>query len=387
MAHEWMAERVRGYAPSVFAEMSALAQELNAVNLGQGFPDFDGPETIKEVAKVAIDATHNQYAVSSGEPELRAAIAEHAARFYQQQVDPASDITVTSGASEGIWCAAFAFIEPADEVIVFEPFFDTYVPNIRMAGGTPVAITLRAPAFRPDPDELRAAFGPRTKAIFVNTPHNPTGTVFSQEELSLIAELCQEHDVLAITDEVYEHIVYEGATHRRLATFPGMWDRTLTLSSGGKSFSFTGWKIGWAIGPAHLQDAIRRIHQFTVFASTTPMQYAIAAALRLPDEYFRDLAAEYQARRDFLMDVLEETGLEPTEPEGSYFILARIDNFPHDNALEFSRFLVREIGVAAIPPGTFYLHPEYGEKLVRFCFCKRWETLEAAAERLVRLRA
>ncbi len=386
MAREWMAERVRGYAASVFAEMSALSKELGAVNLGQGFPDFDGPEEIKAVAQAAIAAGHNQYAVSAGEPELRLAIAEHAARFYGQAVEPLSEITVTSGASEAIWCAAFAFIEPGDEVIVFEPCFDTYLPNIRMAGGVPVAVTLRAPDFRPDPDELRAAFGPRTKMILVNTPHNPTGTVFSEAELALIAELCQEHEVLALTDEVYEHIVYEGATHRRLATFPGMAERTLTLSSGGKTFSFTGWKIGWAIGAEALQTALRRVHQFTVFASTTPMQYAIAAGLRLPDRYFHGLAADYQARRDFLMGVLQETGLTPTQPEGSYFILAGIENFPFANALEFSRFLVREIGVAAIPPDTFYLHPEYGQKVVRFCFCKQWPTLEAAAARLARLR-
>ncbi|MGH2542246.1 MAG: methionine aminotransferase [Ardenticatenaceae bacterium] len=387
MTSKWMAQRLRGYAPSVFAEMSALAKQLGAVNLGQGFPDFDGPEAIKEAAQAAVAAGHNQYAVSAGEADLRAAIAEHAARFYHQEVDPATEITVTSGASEAIWCSAFAFIEPGDEVIVFEPCFDTYLPNIRMAGGVPVAITLRAPHFRFDPDELRRSFSPRTKMILVNTPHNPTGTVFSEQELTLIAELCQEYDVLALTDEVYEHIVYEGATHLRLATFPGMWEHTLTLSSGGKSFSFTGWKIGWAIGPAPLQDALRRVHQFTVFASTTPMQYAIAAALRLPDAYYHELAAEYQARRDFLIDVLVETGLEPAAPMGSYFILAGMDHFPHADALEFSRYLVRDIGVAVIPPETFYLHPEHGRKLVRFCFCKKWETLEIAAERLVRLRA
>ncbi|HEX8681886.1 MAG TPA: methionine aminotransferase [Ardenticatenaceae bacterium] len=384
---DWMAGRVRGFGTSVFAEMSALAREHQAVNLGQGFPDFEGPEVLKAAAQRAIAEGHNQYAMSHGEATLREAISEHAARFYGQQVDPATEITVTSGATEALWCSAFAFVEPGDEVIVFEPFYDSYVPNVEMAGGVPVVVTLYAPAFRFDPDELRAAFSRRTKVIYVNTPHNPTGTVFAEEELSLIAELCQEYDVLAITDEVYEHIVYESARHRRLATFPGMWERTLTLSSGGKSFSFTGWKVGWAIGPAPLQTALRRIHQFTVFATTTPNQYAIAEGLRLPDSYFAELAADYQARRDFLMDVLEETGLQPSRPEGSYFILAGIENFAFADALEFSRYLVREKGVAVIPPATFYLHQEHAQKLVRFCFCKRWETLDAAAERLANLRA
>jgi N-succinyldiaminopimelate aminotransferase len=383
---EWMAERVRDFGTSVFAEITMLAQEHGAVNLGQGFPDFDGPEAIRQAAQEAIGAGHNQYAVSHGEGVLREAIAAHAARFYGQEVDPATEITVTSGATEALWCSAFAFIEPGDEVIVFEPFYDSYVPNARMAGGVPVAVTLHAPAFRFDPDELRAAFSPRTKVIYVNSPHNPTGTVFSTEELDLIAELCQEYDVLAITDEVYEHIVYEGARHQRLANFPGMRERTLTLSSGGKSFSFTGWKVGWAIGPVALQTALRRVHQFTVFASTTPMQHAIAQALRLPDAYFQELAADYQARRDFLVDVLDGCGFQTRRPDGSYFLLAGIDGFPFDDAISFSRYLARDVGVAVIPPGTFYLNTVHAERLVRFCFCKRWETLEAAAERLARLK-
>jgi N-succinyldiaminopimelate aminotransferase len=381
----WNATRIQGFAPSIFAEMSALAREMGAVNLGQGFPDFDGPDTAKAAAHAAIEAGHNQYAISAGEADLRAAIADHAMRFYGQQVDPATEITVTSGASEALWCMAFAFIEPGDEVILFEPFFDTYVPNITMAGGIPVPITLRAPDFRPDPDELRRAFSPRTKLILVNTPHNPTGTVLNESELQLIADLCQEYNVLAVTDEVYEHIVYSGATHRRLAQFPGMAERTLTLSSGGKTFSLTGWKIGWAIGSAALQTAMRRVHQFTVFASATPLQYGIAAALRLPDEYYRTLAADYEARRDFLMEVLQKTGFGVRAPQGSYFILADIQNFPYADATDFCRFLVKDIGVAAIPPAQFYISPKYGDNLVRFCFCKQWSTLEAAAERLGRL--
>lgn len=385
MARSWNATRIQNFAPSIFAEMSALAKEVGAVNLGQGFPDFDGPDAAKDAAKAAIDAAHNQYAVSAGEADLRAAIAAHSQRFYGQTFDPMTEITVTSGASEALWCMAFAFIEPGDEVILFEPFFDTYVPNITMAGGIPVPITLRAPDFRPDPDDLRRAFSPKTKLILINTPHNPTGTVLNESELQLIAELCQEYDVLAVTDEVYEHIVFSGATHRRLAQIPGMAERTLTLSSGGKTFSFTGWKVGWAMGPEPLQTAIRRVHQFTVFASTTPMQYGIAHALRLPDDYFNTLKSEYEARRDFLMEALEKTGLKPSRPEGSYFILADIQHLPYANATEFCRFMVKEIGVAAIPPQQFYINQHEGEQLVRFCFCKKWETLELAAERLKRL--
>ncbi len=377
-----MAGRVAGFGTSVFAEISALARELGAVNLGQGFPDFDGPEEIRELARQAITAGHNQYAISAGEPALREAIARHAARFYGQQVDPVSQITVTSGATEAIFCSALAFVEPGDEVIVFEPCYDSYAPAIRMAGGIPVPVTLHAPSFLFDPAELRAACNRRTKAIFINTPHNPTGTVLPRESMETIAGLCREFDLLAITDEVYEHIVYEPATHIRLATLPGMQERTLTISSGGKSFSFTGWKVGWAIGPEHLQTALRRVHQFVVFAGATPLQHAIAGALGLPDSYFRALAEDYRGRRDFLMDVLAETGLQPRRPDGSYFIIADISAISPASGTEFSMDLVRKGGVAAIPLDSFYLRPEHGRNLIRFCFCKNWNTLHAAAERL-----
>lgn len=381
------AERVRGFGTSVFAEMSALARKHDAVNLGQGFPDFEGPTAIRDAALQAIREGHNQYAASTGERVLREAIAAHAARFYGQQIDPAEEVTVTTGATEGLWSASMAFIEPGDEVIVFEPFYDAYVPNCRMAGGIPVAVTLHAPEFRFDPDELRAAFTPRTKAIFVNTPHNPTGTLFNEEELALIADLCQRYDVLAIADEVYEHITFDGHRHLRLSTFPGMWDRTLTLSSAGKSFSFTGWKVGWAIGPAPLQRALRQVHQFTVFATATPLQYAAAAALGLPESYYESLAADYQRRRDFLVAAVAESGMTPTVPRGTYFLMAGIEGVTDKDAVAYSRELIERIGLAVIPPATFYMRPEHGAHLVRFCFCKKWETLEAAAGRLARLSA
>ncbi|HVZ41050.1 MAG TPA: methionine aminotransferase [Candidatus Kapabacteria bacterium] len=382
---EHRATRIRGIGTSVFAEMSALARQYNAVNLGQGFPDFDGPPEIRQAAADAIMAGHNQYAISHGETPLREAIAAHALRFYGQEVDPNTEITATSGATEALFCSALAFIEPGDEVIIFQPAYDSYVPGIRMAGGVPVAVTLHAPEFRFDPGELRAAFTERTRAIYINTPHNPSGTVFTREELELIASLCCEHDVLAITDEVYEHIVFTGNAHHRLATFPDMWERTLTISSGGKSFSLTGWKVGWGIGPAPLTNALRSTHQFAVFAGTTPVQHAIAQALHLPDAYYAGLAADYQARRDFLCDALAAAGLAPRVPEGSYFILANIESTPFATGLEFSRHLVREAGVASIPLDSFYLDPSHGEKYVRFCFCKRWETLEAGAARLKRI--
>jgi N-succinyldiaminopimelate aminotransferase len=384
---DFSAHRVRGGGTTIFAEITALALEHGAVNLGQGAPDFDAPDIVRDAARRAIEAGRNQYATSSGERVLREAIARHAERFYAQQVDPATEITVTTGATEALFSAAMAFVDPGDEVIVFEPTYDSYVPSIRMAGGTPVPVLLRAPSFRFDPEELRRAFTPRTRMIYVNTPHNPTGTVFNDEELTLIAELCIEFDVLAVTDEVYEHIVFDGATHRRLSQLPGMRDRTLTISSAGKTFSATGWKIGWTIGPEALQRAIRGVHQWTTFATSTPMQYAMADALDLPDAYYEALRSDYRERRDFLMSVLRETALEPSLPKGSYFIVAGIDRMPHSDAATFARYMATEIGVAVIPCSSFYLGSREGERLVRFCFCKKPETLQAAAERLRVLRS
>jgi N-succinyldiaminopimelate aminotransferase len=270
-------------------------------------------------------------------------------------------------------------------VIVFEPYYDCYVPGIQLAGGTPVAVTLHAPSFHFDPQELRAAFSPRTKALLLNTPHNPTGTVFSRNELTLIAELCQKFDVLAITDEVYEHIVFDDAKHMRLATLPGMRERTLTISGAGKTFSCTGWRIGWAIGPAPLHDALTRLRQFTVFSAPTPFQFGIAAGLHFPDAYFCQLAAEYQSRRDFLLNALAACGLQPAKPAGSFFILTDTESFPASDGREFCNELAREFGVAPIPMDTFYLNRRYGERIVRFAFCLRQEVLETAARRLAKM--
>jgi N-succinyldiaminopimelate aminotransferase len=369
----------------VFEEATALAQRYDAVNLGSGTPDLPVPETIRAAVEEAMAAGHNQYSPVRGEAALRAAIAAHAARFYGQEVDPATEISVTNGVTEAMQAAVFSVIDPGDEVIVFEPFYDCYVPSIQMAGGVPVAVTLHAPSFRFDPQELRAAFSWRTKALILNTPHNPTGTIFSRAELTLIAELCQEFDVLAITDEVYEHIVFDDANHIRLATLPGMRERTLTLSGAGKTFSCTGWRIGWAIGPAPMQEALCRLRQFTVFAAATPLQLGIAAGLQFPDSYFHQLAAQYQRRRDFLLKPLNACGLRPTRPAGGFFILTDLSSFPCANGREFFTYLTKEFGVAPIHMDTFYWNKRHGEQIARFTFCVRDELLETAACRLAKL--
>jgi N-succinyldiaminopimelate aminotransferase len=383
----WAAERLGSEKDSVFEEAHALARRYGAVNLGSGTPDGPVPDCLRAAALEAVAVGNNRYAPVQGEAVLRAAVAAHAARFYGQQVDPAAEVSITSGVTEGLHAAVFSFVNPGDEVMVFEPCYDTYLPCIRMAGGVPVAVTLRAPAFRFDPAELRAAFSPRTRALLLNTPHNPTGTVFTRGELTLIAELCQEFDVLAITDEVYEHVVFDGGTHVRLATLPGMAGRTLTLGGAGKTFSCTGWRIGWAIGPAALQDALCRLRQFTVFASATPLQVAVAAGLDSPDAYFQRLAADYQARRDFLTGALAACGLQPTRPAGSFFILADVSPLGAADGRSFCRDLARNPGVVPVWTDTFYFNRHHGERLVRFTFCLRRETLEAAAERLARLPA
>jgi N-succinyldiaminopimelate aminotransferase len=379
-----MARRLCSYTDSVFEEVSTLARRHGAVNLGSGTPGIPVPEELKAALAAAVAAEHNRYAPVRGERVLREAVAAHAHRFYGQHIDPETEVMITSGATEGIHAALSSFLDPGDEAIVFEPFYDSYVPGIAIAGGTPVAVTLRPQSFRFDPEELRAAFSPRTRILLLNSPHNPTGTVFRRDELDLIAELCQEHDVLAVTDEVYEHIVFDGSEHLRLATFPGMWERTLTLSGAGKTFSCTGWRIGWAVGPASLVEALGRLRQFTVFAAATPFQFAIALGLSFPDDYFRRLAAEYQRRRDFLVDALANGGLRPRTPAGGFFILAEVPD-PCTSAQTFCRKLAEEIGVAPIPLDTFYLNRRCGEGLARFTFCVGQDLLELAGRRLAKL--
>jgi len=366
-----------------------LAVRHGAVNLGQGFPDFDGPDFVKEAAKAAIDANLNQYAIAQGAPRLRRAIAGEWADRTGQEIDFETDVTVASGATEVIFDALQAFLGPGDEAIALEPFYDSYPASATLAGGRLVPVTLRPPDWSFEHEELRRAVSPRTKVLLLNTPHNPTGKVFSRAELEAVAAVCIERDLVAIADEVYDRITYDDAVHHSLATLPGMRERTLTVNSTGKTFSMTGWKIGYAVGPAPLNAALRAVHQFVTFATATPFQEAMAVAMETASGlgYYDELKRQYTERRDRLRDALHEAGL-PTLPiGGSYFLMARFDHldFPDDAA--FCRFLTAEIGVAAVPPSAFYADPARAPKLARFCFAKRRETLDEAAARLRRLAA
>jgi aspartate/methionine/tyrosine aminotransferase len=375
---------VRGFGTSVFSEMSRLAVQHGAVNLGQGFPDFPGPDFVKTAAKAAIDADLNQYAISHGAPRLRAAIARGWEERYSAAINPDQEITVTSGATEAIYDAIQALTEPGDEIVVFEPFYDSYLPSAIMSGATLKTITLRPPDWSFDAAEAAAAFGPRTALLLLNTPHNPTGKVFQRDELAFLAELCQRWDVVAVTDEVYERIVFDGIEHVPLAILPGMWERTLTINSTGKTFSMTGWKVGFAVGPASLNAALRAVHQFVTFASATPFQDAMAAAMEEAQAlgYYDQLVADYTRRRDGLRAVLEEAGLPTLPVQGAYFLMADVSGFGFDDDVTFCRWLTSDVGVAAVPPSAFYLDPARAPLLARFCFAKREETIQLAAERL-----
>jgi len=385
-----MSQRVGSFGATVFVEINELARRHHAVNLGQGAPDFDGPPAVLDAAVRAIRGALNQYAPGIGLATAREAVAHHARRFYGQKVDPDTEVLVTAGATEAVFAAVLGLTDPGDEVILFEPVYDSYVPNMIMAGVTPRYVPLRGEQWSLDPDELARAFTPRTRALIVNTPHNPTGKVYSREELGVIAELCREHDALAITDEVYEHILYDGFVHTRLATLEGMAERTVTISSLGKTFSVTGWKIGWAIGPAALIRAVNQAHQFITFAVASPLQAAAATALKLPPSFFDELQANYQRKRDFLIGALESAGFKVMRPRGSYFIIADwrgVAPSAISDDVEFARWLTREIGVACIPPSIFYQDSDkpMGRYLARFAVCKKEETLAEAAARLSRL--
>lgn len=374
------------FGASVFTEMSLLARKHNAVNLGQGFPDFDGPEFLKEAAYRAIREGHGQYARSFGVPELNVAIAERFARDTGITVQPDAEITVTAGCTEAIAATMLGLVNRGDEVILVEPFYDSYPATVAMAGGIVRSVTLRAPDFALDVAALRAAITPRTRLILINTPHNPTGRVFSRSELEAVAALCRDHDLICVSDEVYERLVFEGE-HISIATLPGMRERTVTLSSLGKTFSFTGWKIGWAIAPPHLTAGVRAAHQFLTFCAPTPLQVAAVEALRTGADYDRQFIAEYRQRRDFMASGLAEAGFEVYVPAGTYFIMCDHSRFGFEDDLAFCRFLVSDIGVAAIPPGSFYCDRREGRRLVRFAFCKREATLRAAIDRMRGLRA
>jgi N-succinyldiaminopimelate aminotransferase len=378
--------RLAGMGTTIFAEMSALATETGAVNLGQGFPDTDGP---REVAQAAADAVlsgrGNQYPPGPGIPELRQAIAAHQKRWYGIDCDPAREVLVTAGATEAVAAALLALVEPGDEVIALEPYYDSYAACIAMAGGVRVPVTLRPPQFRLDVAALRAAVTPRTRLILLNTPHNPTGAVLTRAELDAVAELARRHDLLVITDEVYEHLAFDGE-HVPIVTLPGMRDRTVTISSAGKTFSFTGWKIGWVTGSADLVTAVKTAKQFLTFVSGGPFQYAVAEALRLPDSYFTGLRDDLHRKRDLLCEGLAAAGFEVYRPAGTYFVTTDIRPFGETDGVAFCRSLPHRAGVVAVPAGVFYDDTDAGRSQVRFAFCKREEVLREALTRLGRLR-
>ncbi|MGW3075183.1 pyridoxal phosphate-dependent aminotransferase [Kitasatospora sp. NPDC001132] len=377
--------RLARMGTTVFAEMSALATATGSINLGQGFPDTDGPEEVREAAVRALrEGRGNQYPPGPGVPELRAAIAEHQQRFHGLSYDPDTEVLVTAGATEAIAAALLALLEPGDEVIALEPFYDSYAACIAMAGATRRPLTLRAPTFRPDLDELRALITPRTRLLLINTPHNPTGTVLTPEELRGIAELAVEHDLLVITDEVYEHLVF-GTVHHPLAALPGMRERTVTISSAGKTFSFTGWKVGWVTASPDLVAAVRTAKQYLTYVSAGPFQYAVAEALRLPDAYFDTLRADLLRKRDLLVDGLGAAGFRAFTPEGTYFVTTDITPLGERDGIEFCRALPGRCGVVAIPNAVFYDDVDAGRSLVRFAFCKKDEVLREAVTRLQRL--
>ncbi|MEK6717697.1 MAG: methionine aminotransferase [candidate division NC10 bacterium] len=386
---DYLAKRVAGFGTSVFTEMSRLAVQHGAVNLGQGFPDFAGPDFVKEAAIQAIRADLNQYAVSHGALRLRRAIAETWQRAYGRAVDPETEVSVGSGATEVILDAILALVNPGDEVILFEPFYDSYLPDVLMAGGIPRFITLQPPDWHFDRQALADLFTTRTRLLLINTPHNPTGKMFSREELACIGSLCQEHDVIVLTDEVYDQIRFNGVDHVPIATLPGMWERTLTINSTGKTFSMTGWKVGYAVGPPPLTQAVRATHQFVTFSTSTPFQEAMATAMETAAQtgYYEQLRREYTARRDHLAAALAEAGLKTLPVQGAYFLLADVRGMGFPDDVSFCRYLTSEIGVAAIPPSAFYADPVRAPLLARFCFAKREETLRAAADRLQRLRS
>ncbi|MGI8716556.1 MAG: pyridoxal phosphate-dependent aminotransferase [Lapillicoccus sp.] len=374
--------RMQGFGTTIFSEMSALAQQAGAINLGQGFPDTDGPQEMLDAAKAAIDAGCNQYPPGPGVPQLLEAVARHQARFYGIPVDPAREVLVTAGATEAIAATVLAFCEPGDEVVTFEPYYDSYAATIALAGATRRTSVLRFPDFAVDEASLRAAFSERTRLVLLNSPHNPTGKVFTRAELELVCALARQHDAWVVTDEVYEHLVYDGTAHIPVATLPGMAERTLTISSGGKTFSATGWKVGWVCGPAEAVTAVRTVKQFLTYVASGPFQPAIATALGLGDEVYAALATSMQRKRDLLCDGLAAAGLTVARPAGTYFVVADAAPLGARDALDFCRCMPATFGVVGVPVSVFHDDVEAARTLVRFAFCKRDEVLREAVSRL-----
>ena len=381
----YAASRTATFTESVIREMTRIANLYNAVNLAQGFPDFPMPEPMKQAACAAIQGDINQYAVTWGTPVLRQAIAEKYRRWYDMEVDPDRNVTVTCGATEAMASVFMALMNPGDEVIIPEPFYENYGPDAILAGASPVFVPFEAPDWTLDPDRLRAAFNSRTKAIIVNTPHNPTGRVLTRAEISLIAELCIEHDAWAITDSPYEHMVFSGH-HHEIATWPGMRERTITISSLSKTYSCTGWRIGWIIAPPAQTGPIRKVHDFLTVGAPAPLQTAAAIGFAFDAEYYNDFAAGYKARREFLCEVLQEAGFTFSVPQGAYYVFANFSGLSDLDDVTFAKWMAQEIGVATVPGSSFYSRKDDGRQYVRFAFCKKQATLENAAERLAQLR-
>ena len=387
-----ISQKAASFTESVIREMSREAVKYGAVNLGQGFPDWPAPEDIKRKAQEAISADQNQYAITWGVKSFRDAIAEKTKWFLGLDIDPETEITVTCGSTEGMIAAVLATVDHGEEVVVFDPYYENYMPDTIISGAKPVFVTLHRTdaGFAFDRDELRAAFNPKTKAIIICNPNNPTGKVFTREELEFIADLCKEFDALAFTDEIYEHILYstDGAPippHVCIATLDGMRERSVVVNSLSKTYSVTGWRVGWCIAPPDITGAIRKVHDFLTVGAANPLQHAGAYALSLPRNYYDNLRNEYQRKRDYIIPVLREAGLKCDYPEGAYYVMTDISDFGFANDIEFTKHLIREIGVAVVPGSSFYTNTD-GDQMVRFCFCKLDETLEAAAENLERLK-
>jgi aspartate/methionine/tyrosine aminotransferase len=379
------ARRTATFTESVIREMTRIANLHQAVNLAQGFPDFPMPEPMKAAACAAIQGDINQYAVTWGTPVLRQAIAEKYRRWYDMEVDPDRDVTVTCGATEAMASVFMALMNPGDEVVIPEPFYENYGPDAILAGASPVFVPFEAPDWTLDPDRLRAAFNSRTKAIIVNTPHNPTGRVLSRDEISLIAELCIEHDAWAITDSPYEHMVFSGH-HHEIATWPGMRERTITISSLSKTYSCTGWRIGWIIAPPAQTGPIRKVHDFLTVGAPAPLQTAAAVGFAFDAEYYNHFAAGYKARREFLCEALQDAGFTFSVPQGAYYVFANFSGLSDLDDVTFAKWMAQDVGVATVPGSSFYARKDDGRQYVRFAFCKKQATLEDAAERLAQLR-
>jgi len=383
------ANRVADFGTTIFTEINQLANQHQAVNLGQGRPDFDGPNDIVAAAIQALNSdTANQYAPSPGLPSLREGVAKHAGIFYNLDVDPNAGVIITAGATQGVFSSIMGLVDPGDEVIVIEPYYDSYVPGVLMAGGTPVFVSMHPPNWTFVEDELRDAFNPNTRALILNTPNNPTGRVYTRAELQLIAKLCIEYDVIVISDEVYEHLIFEGHQHIAIASLDGMFERTVTVGSAGKTFGMTGWKIGWVYGHPDLMTGVWRAHQFIVFATNHPTQAAVAYAFTLGNSYYEEYQALYTRKRELVMQVIDAAGMSAIQPEGTYFIMGDFSRIYEGNDVEFCKYLIEHIGVATIPPSAFFSpnHKHLAENHVRFAFCKSDETLEQAAEKMAKLR-